>query len=250
VFGDDEHDINIFFDLWQNDFTCAAADTYGNICLIDESIEIGAAAETAAMGFLVPVGSLNGRDCGMIYAVAVDSPFRGRGYGAEITKSLIKTAEEKETAVVLKPAERSLFKYYTEKTSLKPSFRGIQASVWGIEKIAPRPIHSANTAEYNAAREIALADIEHITYNEKTLEWFLALGGGFYIGDGICAAAEKRPGQVFCQELISEDQIRAIKSVGAALSRSHITARFHDSSSEPFAMSNVPSSGWFGLTFE
>ena len=71
-----------------------------------------------AMGFLIPVGNLidsTGRKhpCAHIYAIATLPEFQGKGLASAIVKQLIKVGMSGGyTAIALRPAEESLFKYY------------------------------------------------------------------------------------------------------------------------------------------
>jgi len=241
VFGDSDAVIDTFFDIWGADAHCVCLDSYGAAAVPGGGI--------AAMGFLLPVGRINGTGCGMIYAIATDAYSRGRGLGAHVTNELINIAREHEMTAVLRPANRSLFRYYTEKTALKPAFRCMSASVWGIDQ-SESPIQKVDEQTYNAAREKALAQVEHISYNEQTLRWFTVLGGELYAYEDLCAAVEKRPGQAFCAELLAAEPIAAMKIISAAVKRSHVTARFLDKNGRSFGMSNAHSEGWYGLAFE
>ncbi|MDR0916837.1 MAG: GNAT family N-acetyltransferase, partial [Oscillospiraceae bacterium] len=155
VFHDDDATIDAFFDEWYAPELCAA---------VGES-------ELAAMGFLMPIGDLvqpNKPDlpCAMIYAVATALEFRGRGYGSEVTRGLLKLADECGFgAAILHPADGGLFAFYER--------CGLHTSFFEFDVTLPRdaPLVKVTPSEYRERREVLLADIPHIAFSVRALEY-------------------------------------------------------------------------------
>ena len=144
-----------------------------------------------AMGFLLPVGDLitgcgEKIPCSMIYAMATLPDFRGFGFGGTISDGLINLARKTNCpAVILYPADDSLFNYYNKHTDMREWFYGTEykiATKLHKQESTESSIISVN--EYMSLRENLLSDICHIKYDHQVLEYQSKLcdlyGGGLY----------------------------------------------------------------------
>ena len=203
VFGDPDADIDAFFETFFDD----------GICVVAESGKM-----PAAMGFLLPVGFLRVPDeddvpCGMIYAVATEPSMRKLGCGAAVTRRLLDAASTQGMgAVVLHPAEDSLFEYYNAKVGMETTFFCTEERI----QITPRDsvaIRRVSAAEYVAIRKELLRETPHITFNERCFNYQERLcgEGGLFAtecedGGKCCAAVEVSGGDVRIIELLGDGE--------------------------------------------
>ena len=175
----------------------------------------------AAIGFILPSGhfcdSGGSVPCGMIYAVATLPEFRGRGIGASIVRELISIGRSAGIgAIVLHPAEDSLFEYYSDRSGLKTWFymseRKYTRSPPGAKAIGLTPVADN---EYRAVREKLLSGIPHIEFDSRALSYQAELchrcGGGLFSAETsygpACAIVEiETGGAVLIKELLAPDK--------------------------------------------
>jgi GNAT superfamily N-acetyltransferase len=180
VFGDTAEFLDEFFRLFYRE---------------ERTLAIKQGGQVVSTGFLLDAGTIAGstaddeafkRRVSMIYAVATDEDFRGRGYAAEIVRGLAGASQEQGFYdCILHPAERTLFGYY-EKLGFKPAFCG--------EFAAPRilPAKECSPEEYAAARREIL-DRTGAAYLDYGAAFFalLAQNSRFYTAGGVCAIADE-----------------------------------------------------------
>ena len=187
VFGDTDADIDEFFETFFDVSVCVVAEVQDTL---------------AAMGFLLPAGIFRSPDknevsCGMIYAVATEPSQRGKSCGSAVTRGLMDDASEHGIdAVVLHPAEDSLFEFYSDRVGLETVFYCTQERL----DISPRDdilLHRVSAAEYIAVREKILKDTPHITFDERCFAYQQRLcgDGGLFVvefedGKKCCAVVE------------------------------------------------------------
>jgi hypothetical protein len=227
AFGDADGDVAAFFDCWYAPERTAVAERDGAL---------------AAAGYLLPVGALVPPDghrtpCAMIYGVAAFTAHRGHGCGARVTAELAANARALGFPVtVLRPAEDSLFAFYSGKTDFQTCFYALEetyaaapAQKNGVT-LAPAPPEA-----YREAREARLQGLRHIDMDARALAYqarvcgetgglFLLKRGGETLG---CAVAERRDGCAAVKELLAPDGARggALAAIADALSAERCLVR-------------------------
>lgn len=201
-------------------------DPFMTIVATNDSVPVSA-------GYLLPVGNLicDGTrvPCAMIYAVSTLPGFRGCGYGASVTRELIKTSQDSNfPAVALCPSEDSLFEYYSARTGLRDCFyinerriSHVPADDSGAELL---PV---TVDEYRWLRSDLLKDVPHIEPDMRVLTYQGMLcrifSGGLYRIDmdtGVsCAVIERQSDDVvWVKELLAppERETDALPVITAA----------------------------------
>ena len=205
VFGDDDDDIERFFDVYFSPEL--------TVVIKDGQTPVSAA-------YILPVGSLvlpnGGREnCAMLYAIATLPDCRGRGFGNAVTRASASLAVEKGfSAVVLKPADSQLFSYYEKRTDFTAFFETAEAE-YLPDELPPNStdctLTPATAAAYRRMRQSILFDSVYIDTDVRALAYQQHLcrvsGGDMYIinsgGDDIgCAAVEPEDGTVHVKELL------------------------------------------------
>jgi GNAT superfamily N-acetyltransferase len=235
VFGDDAEDIDYFFDVYFSPGLTAV---------------IGAPEAPAAAAYALPVGDLILPDgeivlrdamrvpCAMIYAVATHPEFRGRGYGAAVSRAAERLAVGAGfPAAVLKPADAGLFDFYEKHTDFRPFFGAYEFKLTR-DQLTPAPAWTpspVSPGEYRRLRNRFLAGLAYIDADERALGYQQHLsalaGGGLYAllegGNAVgCAIAEKGGGaiaekggnDVVIKELLAADGCRLLDAVSALAS--------------------------------
>ena len=144
--------------------------------------------ELAAAAYVLPAGELVCGDCrekcAHIYAVAVYPKFRGRGLGVSVTNLATEKAKKAGfSAVVLHPAEESLFGFYEKHCGFKTCF-----SASGKSPLSGDVLTLSETEAYIACREKFLANIPHVALNARVLDFFQKCGGLLYTSETGCSA--------------------------------------------------------------
>lgn len=190
VFGDDDAYVDLFFeDLFQPD---------GGVVIRENGV-------LAAMGFLVPMGTYNGRECLVTYAVACDPDYRGKGYGAMISRELSDMAGD---SAVICPASKSLFDFYEAKAGYKTEFF-VKEYTFNNSKVKNGSLIPVTAVGYSELREKFLKDIPHIIFNERAIRHQKRIcdytgGGLFRVGDIGCCTVERWSGKVIVKELLGD----------------------------------------------
>lgn len=180
VFGDEENFIIRFFEMLENIGTCIVGEEDGRII-----------AMTSVITGMSVVGENEEQTVGYIYAVAVDDSYRGKGYGAEISKAAFEMAKKLGCAIITTmPSSDSLYTFYENalgmKTALKRTKYAVEAKPY-VETV------KVAGCEYNARREQTLKTSVHLEMSDAAAQLYDALcteyGGGLYISEtGVCSA--------------------------------------------------------------
>jgi ribosomal protein S18 acetylase RimI-like enzyme len=201
VFCDGDEDIGYFFSTWFSPDLTAVVDVGGN---------------PVSAAYILPVGELvlpyrhSGRPVGrypaaMLYAIATLPEWRGRGYGETVTRTARAQAVKKGyPAVVLKPADEGLFKYYEKRTDFRCFFEAVEAeytaddlpvreyrnSGFGMSETPAEHLGGGLTMvpvsayEYRRIRRNLLGNYAYIDLKERALEYQQYLcrkaGGGLF----------------------------------------------------------------------
>ncbi len=205
VFGDTDADIARFFNIYYSpDRT---------VIIKDGGIPVSAA-------YILPAGSLVTPDgargtCAMLYAIATLPEYRGRGYGAAVTRAAAAAAlAQGFSAAVLWVAEDSLLGYYEKHTGFKPFFNAVETEFLPNEWAAEIPDFKITRAEpeaYGQLRRKILTGSVFIDSDRRALSYQQILcdaaGGGLYIlENGVhpigCAVVELEDGTGLVKELL------------------------------------------------
>ena len=248
VFGDADAFVDAFMEMFFDNSVCVLAE-------VGESL--------AAMGFLLPVGFLRTPDrddisCGMIYAVATEPSMRGKGCGEAVTRGLLDAASEEGTgAVVLCPAEETLFDYYSQRVGLESAFCCTEERISILPGDATR-LQRVTVAEYIKVRESILKNTPHITFDERCFEYQGQLGGdgGLFTadcgeGEPCCAAVEVCNGVVRIVELLGDGE-KLLHAIAQKFTAENYFVR-RPGTDKRFGMINagIPlQNAWFGLAFD
>ena len=227
VFGDAPSVIDAYFDAFYSPDLTAVEYADG---------------ELAGAAYVMPAGELVNGDskskCAHIYAVAVYPEFRGRGFGITVTNRAVDLAKKAGfTAVVLHPAEESLFGYYEKHCGFKTCFSADTKSGLSGENLTP-----TDTETYQSCREKFLKDIPHIALSRDILDFFQKCGGTLYTSETGCAAVENIDGTAYYREALGGFCADTPNSVFSCPGRSIATGMIHESADFDF--------GWMGLTLE
>lgn len=246
VFGDMFPEIDMFFDTFFEEKHCIVAESQSTL---------------AAMGFLLPAGFLHshGKEdikCAMIYAVATMPSMRNLGCGVKITQGLLEAANSLGySAVVLHPAEESLFDFYRIKSGMETAFFCNEEKI-SLQPCSDSSLRRVSAAEYIEIRESILNNLPHITFNERCFEYqeFLCGDGGLFTTEGdklSCAIVEVVSGTIRVIELLGagEKLIQAIATKYPA--EEYIVRRL--GTNLQFGMinsENTVQNAWFGPAFD
>ncbi|MBQ8830569.1 MAG: GNAT family N-acetyltransferase [Oscillospiraceae bacterium] len=228
--------INDLKNLWHTVFGDAPSviDTYFNIFY---SPELTAAefidGKLAAAAYVMPAGDLVNADsrekCAHIYAVAVYPEYRGRGLGVSVTNRAVKLAKDAGcSAVILHPANESLFGYYEKHC-------GFQTCFYASKNTLPTDaseVPEADIVTYMSVRERFLENIPHVALSYDILDFFTKCGGKLYASENGCAAVEIYDETSYFREVLGNSS--PLGSIP--------TGMIHGSA--PFK------NGWMGLTLE
>ncbi len=285
VFGDEDADIELYFDTYFSPELTAV---------------VGDGMNPVSAAYILPVGALalpDGRRlaCAMLYAIATHPDFRGRGYGEAVTRAACAQAVKLGfPAVVLKPADQGLFAFYESRTRFRAFFEAdvSEYAAADLPTHSPRLVLSpVSPAEYRRIRQRLLKNCAHIDMDERALAYQLCLcqktGGGLYallndnqssVNAGAalgnagaalgCAVIEREGGgTVHIKELLLSDGCRNGDAVSAATgllpAEKYIVRALpgtDKSKNKPFGMltppegcSDVPyvySAKWYGPAFD
>jgi GNAT superfamily N-acetyltransferase len=185
VFGDDDGETDLFFKTWFEPELAVVAD-HGDI--------------PVAAAFILPVGELvlpedtyfkkqpGQFGCGMLYAIGTLPEYRGRGFGEAVTRAAAEHAAAcGYPAVVLRPAEPSLFEFYASRCGFQPFFEAAETAYTALELKPAEPLYtlrSVSPSEYRQQRQACLQGSTYIDMSERSL-WYqqqlsATAGGGLY----------------------------------------------------------------------
>ena len=191
VFGDAPSIIDAYFDTFYDEALTAVEFVDGKL---------------AAAAYVMPAGYLvNGErreKCAHIYAVAVYPEFRGRGLGVSVTNKAVELAEKAGfTAIVLHPAEDSLFGYYEKHCGFSTCF---SANIRAASLAPSDSLKETDTKTYREKREQLLQKIPHVDLSCEVLDFFQKCGGKLYVSDESCAAAESFDNMTYIREALGK----------------------------------------------
>ena len=273
VFGDPDTDIERFFNVF---FTPE----------LTVMINDGSALVSAA--YILPVGNLvfpdgNIDSCAMLYAIATHPAFRGRGLGAAVTQAAGTLATDTGySAVVLRPADEQLFKFYSSRTDFTAFFE-VEETIYSREFLPDNTrsctLSPISPAEYRLLRRCFLHDCIYIDMDERAFTYqqqlSLASGGNLYtVKSGAntvgCAIIEKENHSVYLKELLlscGTSQEEVISAVALQQPAKHYIVRSPSNtcSSRPetcrpfgmvlpndgyFSQATMQSAKWYGPAFD
>lgn len=229
TFGDDEALISAFLRLLPDMGGCVAAEREGRI--------VGAAYLITGMELAFPDGKKT--PVGYLYAVAVESGFRGRGIGAALSRAAFDWGRARGAKILCtQPAEPRLFDWYAEVLGTRCALR---RRVETVPSAALEPCMELSCTDYRFWRERMLQDRPHIRLGDAALSFQHLLcrscGGAFFaVGDGI-AAAYLEDGRCVVRELLCPDgaERRALAaSLGAQLGVSEVLLCTSQAQGEPY----------------
>ena len=182
-------------------------------------------------GYLLPAGRLkhDGQSlkCAMLYGVASLPECRGRGFGTAVVRDLGAMGRGAGfDAVVLCPADDSLFEYYSDRTAFRDWFYVRERRLKVPSGRKRVNLTEITAQEYSFLREKFLVGITHIEMDLDALSYQCLLcsksGGGLFKADisgkTACAVVEKQPdGKVLIKELLAPDgyEDRVIAAIAA-----------------------------------
>lgn len=214
-----------FGDSGMDAFFASYADSYRRAAIVDDT--------PVAAGYLFPAGNLicNGQTtpCAMIYAIAVLPEFRNLGLGSAIVGELVSAGRGAGyPAIVLCPAEDSLFEYYGSHVGFCDWFRINERILSSPAPLNTQPgLCEISPEEYFRLRESLLENTPHIETDIRALSYQTLLckqlGGGLFRIDapgGVsCAVIERQTdGGVCVKELLTPEVIVTDSVLNIALS--------------------------------
>ena len=123
------HERENLYKIWQSCFSVEDMELFFTYFYNPEMCRVAVIDDVpVAMGFLIPVGNLidstgQKHPCAHIYAMATLPEFRGEGFASAIVKQLVKIGlSHGYTAIALRPAEESLFEYYSKNSPFSEWF--------------------------------------------------------------------------------------------------------------------------------
>ncbi|NLM84491.1 MAG: GNAT family N-acetyltransferase [Clostridiales bacterium] len=184
----------------------------------ERTVAITEGGELAAMAHLLPAGSLvlggKAPPCAMLYAVASAPHLRGRGFGRRVTEEAVQRAQALGfEAVVLHPAEKTLFSFY-EKLGFLTAFSACFTGIINLDPQSEPETHGAalrriSSAEYAALRRRYLDGRVFIDFTPHAFAYQEALcgeGGLFAVergGETVgCAIVERGGEETAAKELL------------------------------------------------
>lgn len=237
VFCDDHSIIDEFFRIFYNPELVATEYVDG---------ELAAAAYVMPAGYLIH--NNNREKCAHIYAVAVYPEYRGRGFGISVTNKAVELAKAHGyTAVVLHPAEETLFRYYEKHCGFTTAFTSCiyEKNLLSVTSF----VKSIDIDTYLHAREKYLADTPHVELGRDILTFFTSCGGKLYVYEGGCAAAETYDGTTYFREIlggVSEQRLASLSEEEKCC----IHAPGDDIATGMIYGCSSIKNGWIGLTLE
>ncbi len=212
IFGDSEGTISAFFKVLPDIGTCFVAECGSEI--------IGM---TSVLSDLLFKDGLHCEKCAYIYAVAVDSRFRGKGIGRTLSHlAADRGIKDGAEIIATLPAEEGLYSMYARTLGLEDTLK--REKITASSEIACKtafPLTPADPADYNRKREELLSSVPHISVSDESIRFLKVLcrenGGDIFISDDCCASCYVNQNVVFFSELLCPDQeIRKLLAVGAA----------------------------------
>jgi ribosomal protein S18 acetylase RimI-like enzyme len=253
AFHDTEKDIRLFLDFFY---------IPGSAILLRENGKPAAAAHLISGSSIIGFPEHASISCAYLYAVGVLPAFRGKGYGAAVSRcaaerSRILGADLCATA----PADPGLFDFYEKKAGFTPAFYADIINFRTAGKMRRYSVEPISPGQYSGAREQMLAGWPHLRCAPRWADYFAVTcrerGGLFEIRDWLSgetafAAVELNASQVILKELLCRRGAENFLEAAAIFFRRRfVTARL-PGQGPPFAMASVPlpSPAYWGLAFD
>ena len=190
--------------------------------------------EIPAMAFTLPCLWRKGGaalPCAYLYSVATHPQWRGRGLSTRLMEGIWQAVTAQGCqAVVLVPAEESLFDFYRK--------RGYQVCSWlafgegeQLPEAVPLSLTRTDAVSYFTVREKQLGNLSHCSWGRRALEFqgeqCRMTGGGLYLldGNGGCCVVERWENEIYCKELLAPREL--VPGCGAALKAAFPGCRLH-----------------------
>ena len=248
VFGDSAELVDSFFSLLPDMGSAMVAEADGRV--------VGAAYALTGMELLSE--EIVRPICGYIYAVAVESAYRGKGIGSALVKEAELLCRRREATIVCTlPAEEALYGWYRELLGFECVLHRERHTV---SCLAAEAVMELSSSEYMLWRETMLRGTRHLHPSSPTLEFqrqfCKALGGGLYAcGSGICSAYMDE-GICTVTEIMStvpEDHDIIAASVGHALGAKEAIYFLPSISGEPYIAAlpeSIPANCVWNISFD
>ena len=246
AFGDRRSFIEAFYRMLPDMGSCTVGEEDGKIV---------AMANVLAGQELPHANSPKVPECGYLYAVAVDRDYRGRGFGAEITRAGYDLAVKREAWIICTlPADDSLREFYKKtldfETALYRKKHELAAS--DVEMTM-----QLNETEYNLMRENLLASKTYLRLSYFAMDFLNVLckeyGGGLFASmSGICIA-QKEGDTCYLHEVISQNPEQTAASVAFALGCKKAVWYEPAETGEPFIMAEhgkIPLDAIWNIAYE
>ncbi|MDR2649424.1 MAG: GNAT family N-acetyltransferase [Clostridiales bacterium] len=200
--------------------------------------------------------------CAYLYAVGVLPEFRGRGYGAAVSRRAAEHSRETGADIcVTVPADSGLYKFYKKNAGFETAFyaKTVDARLCG--NTDGYSVLSISPDEYSDRRENLLAGRPHLRYAPRWSEYFTTIcgaGGGLFeikdhsTGEAALAAVESDMDRVILKELLCRGGTKKFLEAAAGFfHKSRVTARL-PGGNEPFAMASqaLSRSVYWGIAFD
>ena len=176
--------------------------------------------------------------CAYIYAVAVESSFRGAGIGGTLSRMAADFGRKNGANIISTlPANEGLYSMYEKTIGLDKTLRREKTSVssghTGTEISHMLPV---SPVEYNLKRESLLSKTAYLSVSDKCIEFLKTLcngnGGDIFAGENYCAAMYVTDNSVFFPELLCPESERSsFLSLGASM-KNKVTAYCYGPSDE------------------
>lgn len=227
TFGDTLEFAELFYEMLPNMGSCSVMELDGRIVAMANVIT-GIELQYAK--------SLSAKECGYIYAVAVDKHCRGNGYGTEISKAAYALAKKREAEIVCtSPSSESLFDFYKSCIGVE---KALFRSKHDVEAGEREMTTKLSATEYWMMRESFLQGKTFQRLSQFTMEYVRKStelsGGGLYASmSGICCAAVNGD-TCNIYEIISQDNDATAASVAHALGCSKAVYYIQDDSGDAY----------------
>lgn len=163
-----------------------------------------------------------------LYALGTLPEYRSQGLGAEVARELSRRKyAEGYDFVCTMPATDSLYGWYEKVLGAHCAFTVRERRFRLCEPSENIVIKRLSALDYLQEREKKLAEIAHVSFSEKLLEYqnyiCEASGGGLFSLCGGCAAVEKRGKTLYIKELLAPT--RAVNALMRELGTTQAIAR-------------------------
>lgn len=173
-------------------------------CMVAESDGAVVAAAYAVPGLTVLRPGRPDLQARYLYAVATHPDHRKQGLAAELCRSLRDQCFARGELLLTKPAEPSLYPWYTEKIGAVPV---LPCRTVNVTTAVPGTATPLSPTDYAVRREALLAGTPHVRLPDALFQWEHLLhahyGGGFFAVGSSVADVYAANGQMEVPELLS-----------------------------------------------